>query len=252
MRVAHGLKAVAAGAFVVLTAIGVHLGAQGRGRPIRSSSAHRPIRRSIARGQAIYGIRCAGCHGADLRGGDQGGPNLLRSEVVLTDTERRGHHPDRPERPSDTRHARDAAGAAAAGRHHSPSPNTFTACSRRAGRQGRPPESATAPVLNVLVGDIEAGRAYFNAKCSSCHSVTGDLKGIASRVTDPKRCRTSGCRAAAVVAAAAAATGSRAVRVTVTPAGGAPVEGRLVTDRRLHRHARAGRWHAAHLPEKRR
>ena len=33
-----------------------------------------------------------------------------------------------------------------------------------AGRQGRPPLSSTPPVLNVLVGDIEAGGAYFTAK----------------------------------------------------------------------------------------
>ena len=32
----------------------------------------------IARGRALYGVRCGACHGADLRGGDQGGPNLLR------------------------------------------------------------------------------------------------------------------------------------------------------------------------------
>src|SRR5690349_6864335 len=39
----------------------------------------------IARGKAIYGINCTGCHGADLRGGDMGGPNLLRSQVALSD-----------------------------------------------------------------------------------------------------------------------------------------------------------------------
>src|SRR5271165_7133416 len=32
----------------------------------------------IARGKAVYGVNCAACHGADLRGGDQGGPSLLR------------------------------------------------------------------------------------------------------------------------------------------------------------------------------
>src|SRR6185295_6791108 len=37
----------------------------------------------IARGKTIYGISCTGCHGADLRGGDMGGPNLLRSQVAL-------------------------------------------------------------------------------------------------------------------------------------------------------------------------
>jgi len=80
-------------------------------------------------------------------------------------------------------------------------------------------------MLNVLVGDIEAGRVYFTAKCSSCHSVTADLKGIGGRVPDPKALQNlwvSGGRFGS------ASSGSRAVRVTVTPAAGVPVEGRLV------------------------
>ena len=39
----------------------------------------------IARGKTLYGINCTSCHGADLRGGDLGGPNLLRSQVALSD-----------------------------------------------------------------------------------------------------------------------------------------------------------------------
>src|SRR5262250_326107 len=39
----------------------------------------------IERGKTLYGINCTGCHGADLRGGDMGGPNLLRSQVALSD-----------------------------------------------------------------------------------------------------------------------------------------------------------------------
>src|ERR1035438_3007063 len=39
----------------------------------------------IARGKTLYGVNCRGCHGADLRGGDLGGPNLLRSQVALSD-----------------------------------------------------------------------------------------------------------------------------------------------------------------------
>src|SRR5438128_6406947 len=42
------------------------------------------------------------------------------------------------------------------------------------------------PIPNVLVGDAKAGEAYFSAKCASCHSVNGDLKGIASKIADPK------------------------------------------------------------------
>jgi cytochrome c oxidase cbb3-type subunit 3 len=41
----------------------------------------------IARGKGLYGTNCRSCHGVDLRGGDQGGPNLLRSEVALNDVD---------------------------------------------------------------------------------------------------------------------------------------------------------------------
>src|ERR1700693_1557495 len=39
----------------------------------------------IARGKTLYGINCTSCHGPDLRGGDIGGPNLLRSQIALSD-----------------------------------------------------------------------------------------------------------------------------------------------------------------------
>ncbi len=39
---------------------------------------------AIERGKAIWGVQCAFCHGSDARGGE-GGPNLLRSELVLND-----------------------------------------------------------------------------------------------------------------------------------------------------------------------
>src|SRR5260370_3552297 len=37
---------------------------------------------AVARGKALYGVHCNFCHGSDARGGE-GGPNLLRSEIVL-------------------------------------------------------------------------------------------------------------------------------------------------------------------------
>ena len=40
---------------------------------------------TIARGKTLYQINCRACHGGDLRGGDIGGPNLLRSQLVLND-----------------------------------------------------------------------------------------------------------------------------------------------------------------------
>ena len=42
-------------------------------------------------------------------------------------------------------------------------------------------------VLNILVGDPRAGKAFFNGagKCSHCHSPTGDLAHIASKYDPP-------------------------------------------------------------------
>ena len=39
----------------------------------------------IERGGKLYSVSCRSCHGADLRGGDMGGPNLLRSQLALSD-----------------------------------------------------------------------------------------------------------------------------------------------------------------------
>ena len=39
----------------------------------------------VERGKQVYSVACRSCHGPDLRGGDMGGPNLLRSPVMLND-----------------------------------------------------------------------------------------------------------------------------------------------------------------------
>ena len=39
---------------------------------------------AVERGKALYGVNCNFCHGSDARGGE-GGPNLLRSDLVLND-----------------------------------------------------------------------------------------------------------------------------------------------------------------------
>ena len=56
--------------------------------------------------------------------------------------------------------------------------------------QGAPPESDTPPP-NALVGDAKAGEVYFAAKCSSCHSPTGDLAGIGTKVSEAKMLQNS-------------------------------------------------------------
>ena len=185
----------------------------------------------IARGNGLYGVHCRACHGADLRGGDQGGPNLLRSQVVLNDQAgelilpivqngQRGASvmPPIPLTPDDVR--------AIAEYMHS------VAATMRG--QGSPPLGKT-PLLNVLVGDSTRGQAYFAAKCGSCHSVSGDLRGIGSRVPDPMALQNYWLSAGGGLARGGrggadtpASQPRREVTVTVTPAAGAKVEGVLV------------------------
>jgi cytochrome c oxidase cbb3-type subunit III len=136
----------------------------------------------IAKGKQLFTATCVACHGADLRGGVTGGPNLLRSAVVLMD--QKGElilpivHGARAERgmPPQPQLTDDDVKAIAEYIH------SVVATARG---QGAPPESE-APPPNALVGDAKAGEAYFNAKCASCHSPTGDLAGIGSRIDEAK------------------------------------------------------------------
>ena len=94
-----------------------------------------------------------------------GGPNLLRSQIVLSDKDGEIIAPivqSGRQTPGD---ARDAAVPAAADDIKAIAEYLHSVLAQR-GRQGRPPESATAPE-KVLVGDVAAGQAYFAATCSS-------------------------------------------------------------------------------------
>jgi cytochrome c oxidase cbb3-type subunit 3 len=180
----------------------------------------------IQRGQGLYGVQCRACHGVDLRGGDIGGPNLLRSQLALNDQEGEligpvitggRQTPGLPSMPA-IQMPPDDIKAVAAYIH------SVQATMRG---QGSPPPGA-AVELNVLVGDAAAGDAYFRTNCSSCHSATGDLQGIATRFPDPTNLQNAfvgggsgrGGRGAAVSA-------RRQATVTVTLPNGQKVDGRL-------------------------
>jgi cytochrome c oxidase cbb3-type subunit III len=178
----------------------------------------------IARGKTLYQINCVSCHGVDLRGGDQGGPNLLRSQVVLSDQHGELIQPivrgSRAAQGMDPINLNDDDVKAVAEYIHS------VAATIR--NQGMPPATGVA-VTNIVVGDAKAGETFFAAKCSSCHSVTGDLQGIAARVTDPKALQnlwvSGGGRGGRGRGGAA---DRRTVTATVTTANGEKFEGRLV------------------------
>jgi cytochrome c oxidase cbb3-type subunit III len=156
-------------------------GRQGGGRAGGFTQYTRPLAPQdvIVRGKALYETNCASCHAADLRGTADGKyPNLLRSGVALRD--QKG----------------ELIGARVA-KHASPitlieADTTAIAeyihsVHATMGGQGSPPgRNPTDVTLNVLVGDPKAGEGTFNAVCGSCHSVTGNLKGVASKFTDPR------------------------------------------------------------------
>jgi cytochrome c oxidase cbb3-type subunit III len=183
----------------------------------------------IARGKTLYGISCTGCHGADLRGGDLGGPNLLRSQVALADKDGELILPI-------IQGSRQDAGMPAV--NMSPEDGKAVAAYIRSieetiGRQGMPPSPGVDPP-SVLVGNPSEGQAYFAVRCAGCHSVTGDLKGIGATVDDPKALQNlwvsggGGRGRGGRGAAAPGAPNARTVMVTVTPPSGQSVEGRLV------------------------
>jgi cytochrome c oxidase cbb3-type subunit 3 len=185
---------------------------------------------TIARGRALFGVHCTACHGADLRGGDQGGPNLLRSQIILTDQHGENISPvirDGRQGAVGTMPAfrlADADILALVEYIHS--------VMGQAGRQGRPPGSEIIPELNVLVGDAAAGQRYFEKVCSRCHSPSGDLRGVSARVVDARALQDLWVSGG--VSGRVGRGGGRGdaeisrVQVTVTPPGGAPVAGRLV------------------------
>jgi cytochrome c oxidase cbb3-type subunit III len=135
----------------------------------------------VTRGRALYAGACSACHGVDARGGQLGGPNLLRSQLVLNDQDGelilpvvQNGRPGTlmvpiPMAPEDVKAV-----------------STFLHNLQAQGsNQGGPPPGEEAP-LDILVGDAKTGERYFAAKCAACHSATGDLQGIGARITDAK------------------------------------------------------------------
>jgi cytochrome c oxidase cbb3-type subunit 3 len=153
-----------------------------------------------------------------------GGPNLLRSQTALSDRDGERIIPiiqnGRPGMPAIPLKPEDAKAVAAYVR----------SVLETIGRQGMPPSVGQA-APSILVGDAAAGEAYFLAKCSGCHSLSGDLRGIGARYSDPKALQNNwvagglrGGRSGATLAAPA----PRTVTVAVTERSGETTSGWLV------------------------
>jgi mono/diheme cytochrome c family protein len=172
------------------------------------------------RGRLVYTQHCINCHGSTAKGTDDG-PDLIRSLVVLRD--RFGD--------------RIGPGVAPSGPHGSAFSRALTRAQildlshfllerlEDVARNRNPTEP-----IDVMTGDPEAGRAYFfgAGTCSTCHSPTGDLAGVARRIPIGVNLQQR------FLFPVLSRDGDTQVEVTVTPAGGRPVRGRLVRQDDFH------------------
>jgi cytochrome c oxidase cbb3-type subunit 3 len=132
---------------------------------------------AAARGKPLFVSNCAFCHGRDAAGGESG-PDLTRSRLVRRDVEgdqiRAVVHDGRVEK-----------GMPPFPGLTIPQVNDVIAFIRDQARQlnSKPGGRRGVDVADLQTGNAEQGKAYFNGpgKCSSCHSPTGDLAGIATR-----------------------------------------------------------------------
>jgi mono/diheme cytochrome c family protein len=127
---------------------------------------------AVERGQQTFQANCAFCHGSSAKGGE-GGPDLIRSVLVLDDEG-----------------GRDIGALLKTGRQDEGMPR-FDMTAQQVSDiaeflHQKITDAAyrqTYHIQEILVGDAKAGEAYFNGAggCKNCHSPTGDLKGIGSK-----------------------------------------------------------------------
>jgi cytochrome c oxidase cbb3-type subunit 3 len=130
------------------------------------------------RGHALFKSSCGFCHGNDATGSRA--PDLVRSTIVNHDNKGdllapmiRNGRPDKG-MPSFSTLKDDQLADIIAFLHHQ-----AEAASKSAGVPGDYPAS------KLLTGNAAAGKAYFDGAggCSGCHSVKGDLAGIAQKLS---------------------------------------------------------------------
>ena len=132
---------------------------------------------AIVRGHKLFQQSCGFCHGADATGAR--GPDLVRSPLVAHDVKgdkigdviRQGRaDKGMPPLSMTEEQVKDIAAylhaRAAEGLNSGDVPSTY-------------------PVEKLLTGNREAGKSYFNGAggCGNCHSATGDLAAIATKVS---------------------------------------------------------------------
>jgi cytochrome c oxidase cbb3-type subunit III len=156
---------------------------QGRGAGQSPASQPPPITRApqvyspeqVQAGEAAFVSQCGFCHGRDAQGAE--GPDLTRSPLVADDV--RGDkiiplvRDGRPEKGMPAFKLSDSEMATLVAFIHDAKSK---AESRAGGRR-------TVDVDDLLTGDADAGKTYFNGAggCAKCHSVSGPFATVGAR-----------------------------------------------------------------------
>ena len=149
-------------------------GAEVKPKTSATLSAQNP--QLVQKGSALFRQSCSFCHGRDATGGESG-PDLTRSRLVREDANGDKIGPvvrnGRPEKGMPHFELTDPQIASLVAFIHAQQVN---ARNRKGGRKGVDPS-------DLQTGNAEAGTQYFNGAggCSTCHSPTGDLAGVAAR-----------------------------------------------------------------------
>lgn len=126
-------------------------------------------------GHGKFTEKCAFCHGRDAGGGEDG-PDLTRSKLVAEDVN--GDKIGPVVRNGRAEHGMprfDVSDQELAGLVAFIHTQKTIAESQKGGRRG-------VDVADLQTGNADAGKQYFAGNCASCHSPTGDLAGINTRL----------------------------------------------------------------------
>jgi len=129
-----------------------------------------PDAAAAKRGAPIYAANCGFCHGPLARGAE--GPSLVYSELVLEDE-----------------HGSTVAEFLKAGRPQKGMPAFATLSDEQRKDVAEflhqqiedVANRGTYQARNILLGDAKKGAGYVGRHCLGCHSLTGDLKGLAQK-----------------------------------------------------------------------
>lgn len=131
----------------------------------------------VQKGQALFATQCAFCHGRDAAGGETG-PDLTSSELVEKDVNGNEIGPvvrsGRIDKGMPPFNLSDIDLAAVVAFIHEQKTKMESHAGRRRSVQAE----------DLQTGNAEEGKQYFNGAggCANCHSPTGDLAGVASRL----------------------------------------------------------------------